>query len=53
MSVRRKCPQVYWSQTDNDIRLIVDLLLDDMVCVNMFCFVLFETQFFMFHLYLQ
>lgn len=32
---RKKCPQIYWSQTDNNIKLIVDLLLDDMVsCEN-------------------
>lgn len=31
MAIRKKCPQVYWSQTDNEINLIVDLVLDDMV----------------------
>lgn len=31
MAIRKKCPQVYWSQNDNEINLIVDLVLDDMV----------------------
>ncbi|XP_031628864.1 very-long-chain (3R)-3-hydroxyacyl-CoA dehydratase [Contarinia nasturtii] len=31
MVIRKKCPQVYWSQTDDEIRLIVALLLDDML----------------------
>lgn len=31
MVVRKQCPQVYWSQTDNEVNLYVDLLLDDMV----------------------
>lgn len=34
MAIRKKCPQIYWSQTDSDVNLMVDLLLDDMVCVE-------------------
>lgn len=33
MAIRKKCPQIYWSQTDTDVNLMVDLLLDDVVCV--------------------
>lgn len=34
MAIRKKCPQIYWSQTDSDVNLMVDLLLDDMVCIE-------------------
>lgn len=34
MAIRKKCPQVYWSQTNNEINVIVDLLLDDEVSAN-------------------
>lgn len=34
MVVRKQCPQIYWSQTDGEVNLYIDLLLDDMVCTN-------------------
>lgn len=41
MVIRKKCPQVYWSQTDDAVKLVVDLLLDDMVCEG---FISFEKK---------
>lgn len=34
---KKKSPQIYWSQTETDINIKVDLLLDDMVSNQQKC----------------
>lgn len=44
MVVRKQCPQIYWSQTDGEVNLYVDLFLDDVVCSKRLRFICKNKQ---------